>query len=44
MGIVGIPVQVRNPNAAQVETTNGPFMTSSLPLAGFAVIEDRQFG
>ena len=39
MGIVGIPVQVRNPNAAQVETTNGPFMTSSLPLAGFAVIE-----
>ena len=39
MGIAGTPVQVRNPNAAQVETTNGPFMTSSLPLAGFAVIE-----
>jgi hypothetical protein len=35
MGIAGTPVQVRNPNAAQVETTNGPFMTSSLPLAGF---------
>lgn len=26
-------------DAAQVETTNGSFMTSSLPLAGFAVIE-----
>ena len=36
MGIAGTPVQVRNP---EVETTNGPFMTSSLPLAGFAIIE-----
>jgi hypothetical protein len=39
VGIAGTPVQVRNPNAAQVETTNGPFMTSSLPLAGLAIIE-----
>jgi hypothetical protein len=39
MGIAGTPVQVRNPNAAQVETTNGPFMTSPLPVAGFAIIE-----
>jgi hypothetical protein len=39
MGIAGTPVQVRNPNAAQVETTNGPFMTSSLPVAGFTIIE-----
>jgi hypothetical protein len=39
MGIAGTPVQVRNPNAAKVETTDGPFMTSSLPLAGFAIIE-----
>jgi hypothetical protein len=39
MGIAGTPVQVRNPNAAQVETTNGPFMVSSLPIAGFAIIE-----
>jgi hypothetical protein len=39
MGIAGTPVQVRNPNAARVETTDGPFMKSSLPLAGFAVIE-----
>lgn len=39
MGIAGAPVQVRNPNAAQVETVNGPFMSSSLPVAGFTVIE-----
>jgi hypothetical protein len=39
MGIAGAPVQVRNPDAAQVETTRGPFMTSSLPVAGFAIIE-----
>ena len=39
MGVAGAPVQVRNPNAAQVETTKGPFMTSALPLAGFAIIE-----
>lgn len=39
MGIAGAPVQVRNPDAAGVETTNGPFMESSLPVAGFAVIE-----
>ena len=39
MGIAGTPVQVRNPDAARVEIRNGPFMTSTLPLAGFAVIE-----
>ena len=39
MGIAGTPVQVRNPGAAQVETVPGPFMTSALPVAGFAVIE-----
>ncbi len=39
MGIAGTPVQVRNPEAAHVETTDGPFMTSSLPVAGFAIIE-----
>jgi hypothetical protein len=39
MGIAGAPVQVRNPDGAQVETTAGPFMRSSLPLAGFAIIE-----
>ena len=39
MGIARTPVQVRNPNAAQVETTNGRFMTSALPVAGFAIVE-----
>jgi hypothetical protein len=39
MGIAGRPVQVRNPNAAHLETLDGPFMSSALPIAGFAVIE-----
>ena len=39
MGIAGVPVQVHNPDAAGVETVDGSFMSSSLPVAGFAVIE-----
>jgi hypothetical protein len=39
MGVAGTPIQVRNPDAAKIETKTGPFMTSSLPVAGFAVIE-----
>jgi len=39
MGIAGTPVQVRNREAAGVETRDGPFMSSALPIAGFAVIE-----
>lgn len=39
MGIAGSPVQVRNPEAAGLETRDGPFMSSALPVAGFAVIE-----
>jgi len=39
MGIAGTPVQVRNPNAAGAQTLDGPFMSSALPIAGFAVIE-----
>lgn len=39
MGIAGTPVQVRNPDAAHVETRGGPFMSSALPVAGFAIIE-----
>lgn len=39
MGIAGAPVQLRNPDASGVETSDGPFMTSSLPVAGFAIIE-----
>ena len=39
MGIAGVPVHVRNPNATHVVTSDGPFMSASLPVAGFAVIE-----
>ena len=39
MGIAGAPVQVRNPDAVKVQTRTGPYMSSSLPIAGFAVIE-----
>jgi len=39
MGIAGAPVQVRNPDATRTETVEGPFMTSALPIAGFAVVE-----
>lgn len=39
IGIAGSPVQVRNAEAEHVRTTNGPFMSSSLPVAGFAIIE-----
>jgi hypothetical protein len=39
MGIAGQPVQVRNHDAAGVETSEGPFLRSDLPIAGFAVIE-----
>jgi len=39
MGIAGTPVQVRNPDASNVYTKPGPFMSSSLPVAGFAIIE-----
>ena len=39
MGIAGVPVQVRNHAAKGVQTKAGPFMTSQLPVAGFAVIE-----
>lgn len=39
MGIAGPPVQVRNPDAAGVQTENAAFMSSPLPIAGFAIIE-----
>ncbi len=39
IGIAGKPVQVRNPEAAGPETRDGPFMSSALPVAGFAIIE-----
>ncbi|MEP6885725.1 MAG: YciI family protein [Gammaproteobacteria bacterium] len=39
MGIAGEPVQVRNPDAMKVDVASGPFMSSALPIAGFAIIE-----
>jgi hypothetical protein len=39
MGIAGAPVLVRNHDASGVRTENGPFRESSLPVAGFALIE-----
>ena len=39
MGVAGAPVQVRNHDAAGVDTENGPFLRASLPVAGFALIE-----
>jgi hypothetical protein len=35
MGIAGKPVQVRNPDGAGVETREGAFMSSALPIAFF---------
>jgi hypothetical protein len=39
IGIAGSPVQVRNPDAAGVHTEKTAFLSSPLPIAGFAVIE-----
>lgn len=39
MGIAGSPVQVRNPQNTGVEILDGAFMASSLPIAGFAIVE-----
>ena len=39
MGVAGKPVQVRNPDAAGVETVDGAYMSSALPVASFAIIE-----
>jgi hypothetical protein len=39
MGIAGDPVQVRNHDAAGIQTAQGPYLRSDLPIAGFALIE-----
>ncbi|MET7832532.1 YciI family protein [Micromonospora sediminicola] len=39
MGVAGEPVQVRNHDDAGTEVRSGPFLTSALPVGGFAVIE-----
>ena len=44
IGVAGSPVQVRNHDATHVQTENGSYMTSQLPVAGFAVIEAPTLG
>jgi hypothetical protein len=39
VGRAGSPVQVRNPDAKGVQVENTAFMSSPLPIAGFAIIE-----
>ena len=39
IGIAGKPAQVRNPEGGGVETAEGPYLSSGLPVAGFAIIE-----
>jgi len=39
MGIAGKPVQVRNTLRKGIETKDGAYLTSKLPIAGFAVID-----
>jgi len=39
IGIAGQALQVRNPDASGVRTQAGAFMSSQLPVAGFAIIE-----
>jgi hypothetical protein len=41
IGVAGSPVQVRNHDGAGLQTTSGSFMNSTLPIAGFAVIEAK---
>jgi hypothetical protein len=39
IGVAGNAVQVRNHDGAGVQTSEGAYMHSALPIAGFAVIE-----
>jgi hypothetical protein len=39
IGIAGTPVQVRNTCGVEIKTETGAFMSSGLPIAGFAIIE-----
>lgn len=41
IGVAGKPVQVRNPDDSGLQTTQGPYLRSTLPIAGFAVIEAK---
>ncbi len=39
MGIAGLPVHVRNHEAKEVQTEDGPYMVTQLPVTGFTVID-----
>jgi hypothetical protein len=39
VGIAGHPVQVRNPDGADVRIESGPYLRTALPIAGFAVFD-----
>ena len=39
IGIAGAPVRVRNPSGAGVQMKTAPFLSSPLPVAGFAIID-----
>jgi hypothetical protein len=39
IGIAGTPLQVRNHGASGVQTQDGAYLRSELPIAGFALIE-----
>jgi hypothetical protein len=41
IGMAGTPVQVRNHDDKGVQTVKGPYLRSSLPIAGFGVIEAK---
>ncbi|MDX3661466.1 YciI family protein [Streptomyces sp. ID05-26A] len=39
MGVAGTPVRVRNTGGGGTKVEDGAFMTSALPIAGFAIVE-----
>jgi hypothetical protein len=41
VGVAGAPVQVRNPDDTGVQVQHSAFMSSALPIAGFAIIEAK---
>jgi hypothetical protein len=44
IGVAGKPTRVRNHDASGIKAEDGPFMSFTLPVAGFAVIEAATHG
>jgi hypothetical protein len=44
IGIAGEPVQVRNPDGRGLEVSQGAYLRSDLPIAGFAILEAPTLG